>query len=322
MNNNIDDIFSNKLEDDIKKRIKNYRKTLNKKLLMKSTLITLITLSVICLILSSISNSYIAFFSAKEYQKEQLIYRIKNPNEYIGSDNYIGTGYFKYRNTYNICKKISGKVIFAGAITSDGGIFNNPICGEKSGGKTIPINTNILQRSSTSSGLREMYFAYPDVNYDIEINDFYVLDEISNEKVLEMAISFDKEYTYEEVNNMIAKNLITFYWVDNRSIENKENNKNSQFKEMNHEDRVIGIKSNNLYGEFMYDTNDRKIDFIDAVKKLNSTNADEKSLVKNIDENNIKIIGVVVIGTPDELMPIQNTNFVKHAVLGSVVDKY
>ncbi|MDR3595681.1 anti sigma factor C-terminal domain-containing protein [Clostridium sp.] len=41
-----------------------------------------------------------------------------------------------------------------------------------------------------------------------------------------------------------------------------------------------------------------------------------------IDENNIKIIGAVVVGSPKELKAIENNPMIKHAVLGTVVDKY
>ncbi|MGN0144240.1 MAG: anti sigma factor C-terminal domain-containing protein [Clostridium sp.] len=320
MNNNIDDIFSDKLENEIKQRVKADRRNLNKKLLIKATIIALSTLFIIFITIECISNTYISFFSTKDSQKEQLIYRVKNPNEYISSKSYIDTGYFQYRNTYNICKKIGGKAIFAGTINYNGGLFNDPIYGETSGAHTLSINNDIFQRSNTSYGLRELYFAYPYVTYDEIINDFHVLDEISNDKIIEIALSFDKQFTFEDINNLIDKNLITFYWVDNISSENKENKQNSKFKQLVHEDSVVGIHSNNIYGEFMYDTNDRKNDFIDAVQKLKLTN--DKDLVSNIDENDIKINGIVVVGTSDELKKLKDMDFIRYVVLGSVVDKY
>ena len=44
--------------------------------------------------------------------------------------------------------------------------------------------------------------------------------------------------------------------------------------------------------------------------------------IDNIDKNNIKIIGVVVVGSPKEFKAIQNNSMIKHEVLGTVVDKY
>ncbi|SFD39361.1 anti sigma factor C-terminal domain-containing protein [Clostridium uliginosum] len=320
MDKNIDDIFSDKMENEIKNEIRVGRNKLNRKLIIKSIIITLLILLIGNIAIKTTSDKCISYFSTKDREVQDLAYRVMNPNEYIGATRYRGTGYFSFESTYDISRKISAKNLYAGEINNYGGIGKNNICGGQSEGKTIRINDDITQRSNTVYGLRKLYFAYPYVDYENLINDFHILNEIEDNKVLEMAISFDKEYSYEEVNNMIDKNLITFYWVDNKSDEQKENNKNSQFKELVQEDMTIGIKSNNRYGEIMYDLNDRKMDFIDGIRKLQST--DYKDLVKNIDENNIKINGVVVVGAPSEINKLANTNFIKNAVMGSVVDKY
>ncbi|MBY6921839.1 sigma factor regulator N-terminal domain-containing protein, partial [Clostridium botulinum] len=58
------------------------------------------------LILNFLSNKY----TAEQFQKELNIktakYLIKYPNEYIGHQRCIQTGYFKYQSTYDISKKI------------------------------------------------------------------------------------------------------------------------------------------------------------------------------------------------------------------------
>jgi len=135
-----------------------------------------------------------------------------------------------------------------------------------------------------------------------------------------MALSFDKQYTFEEVNNMVNKNLITFYWVDNSSDEQKENKINANSKLDENQDTVIGIKSMNQYGDIMYNVKDRQDNFIDAVKKLRLNGKNE--IVQNIDENNIKISGVVVVGSTTELKAIQENSMIKYAIIGNVVDKY
>ncbi|NSB30876.1 anti sigma factor C-terminal domain-containing protein [Clostridium saccharoperbutylacetonicum] len=44
--------------------------------------------------------------------------------------------------------------------------------------------------------------------------------------------------------------------------------------------------------------------------------------MKNIEENNFRISGVAVVGIPKELMSIQKNPMIKHAMLGTMVDKY
>ena len=125
-----------------------------------------------------------------------------------------------------------------------------------------------------------------------------------------------KEYTYEEINSMIDSNIITFYWVENNSQEEKQHMieyKNPAFS-------VVGIKSIDGAGEFRDDVNGRMENFKAALNKLKEIG--HTQYTENIDGNNIKIIGVVVVGSPKELKVIQNDAMIKHAVLGTVVDKY
>ena len=148
------------------------------------------------------------------------------------------------------------------------------------------------------------------------INDFHFLNEIDDNKIVEMALSFDKEYTYEEVNSMLDSNLITFYWVDNNSEEAKQHIievKNPAFS-------VVGIKSIDGAGEFKDDIDGRMENFKAVVKQLKEIG--HTQYTEDIDENNIKIIGAVVVGSPKELKNIQGNPMIKHAILGTVVDKF
>ncbi|WP_338422882.1 anti sigma factor C-terminal domain-containing protein [Clostridium beijerinckii] len=83
---------------------------------------------------------------------------------------------------------------------------------------------------------------------------------------------------------------------------------------------VIGIKSIDGAGEFRSDTDGRIQNFRAAIKQLKDIG--ETRYIKNIDENDIRIIGAVVVGRPKELKAIENNPIIKHAVLGTVVDKY
>jgi hypothetical protein len=83
---------------------------------------------------------------------------------------------------------------------------------------------------------------------------------------------------------------------------------------------VVGIKSIDGAGEFKADVNGRMENFkavLNQLKEIGHTQYTE-----DIDENNIKIIGAVVVGSPKELKAIQDNAMIKHAILGTVVDKY
>lgn len=61
----------------------------------------------------------------------------------------------------------------------------------------------------------------------------------------------------------------------------------------------MGIKSHNYAGSFITDINERLDIFKGSVGFLRENGSSGR--VANIDENNIKISGVVVHGTPEEL---------------------
>gem|GEM_PF-6595647 len=335
--NYIDDLFSDKMENEIKNAIKKKRGKLNLKLIIISIVSTLIIIIAGILVLNFASDKYIENAYSKQQQKLRLENMIMKPNEYIGNESCQEIGYFKFESTYDYGKRIGSKVIYAGSVNYLGGLAENGISKEGRTGSNIPLTDNINQRYSSVYGERDLHFLYPYVHYgeniyeyetdknteddlslDKEniINDFHFLNEINDNKIVEMALSFDKDYTYEEVNSMLDSKLITFYWVDDNSEEEKQHIiqvKNPAFN-------VIGIKSIDGAGEFRDDVNGRMENFkavLNQLKEIGHT-----QYTGNIDVNNIKIIGAVVVGSPKELKNIQNNSMIKHAVLGTVVDKY
>ncbi|HBJ1648564.1 TPA: anti sigma factor C-terminal domain-containing protein [Clostridium botulinum] len=321
MSKDIDDIFSNNLENEINKKIKSDRKKLNLKLTCVAVLSTLVIIILGNLFLNFLSNKY----TAEQFQKELNIktaeYLIKYPNEYIGHQRCIQTGYFKYQSTYDISKKIGSKVIYNGSLNQLGGLDKNTFSKESSfiDEDHSIVDNNINNRSSNEYGLRSLNFMYPYVDYENTINDFSMLDEISDNKTVEMALSFDKEYNYDEVNNFIDKDLITFYWVNTSNEENK--NYEIENKSYEHEHSAIGIKSTDYNGATINDVNKRLEKFKYSLKFL-IDNWEYGVVDYGFDLDNPKINGVVVVGTPNELKKLQNNSIIKHAILGTVTDKY
>ncbi|WP_342212382.1 anti sigma factor C-terminal domain-containing protein [Clostridium beijerinckii] len=342
LSKDIDELFSDRMEEEIKKEVKKKRNKLNVKLIAIGIISTLIIIIVGNLALNFASNKYVEGSYSKEKIVKQLEYSIMYPNEYVGEERCIEMGYFNYETVDYVSKRIGSRVLFTGLKTNNRSIFDNKFEKVDQGGRTIsniPLNDDINKRYSTAYGLRELHFLYPYVNYGRNIyeyetdknkrtedeisegkeniiNDFHFLDEMDDNKMVEMALSFDKYYTYEEVNSILDSNLITFYWVDNNSDEEKKHIIEFNNPAFN----VIGIKSIDGAGEFRSDTDGRMENFKAAIKQLKDIG--EAQYIKNIDENDIRIIGAVVVGSPKELKAIENNPIIKHAVLGTVVDKY
>jgi hypothetical protein len=341
MSKDIEDIFSDKMEAEIKEEIKKKRSRLNLKLIIIAIISTVIIIIIGNIALEFSSDKYIENSYSKNIELKQLEYRVMHPNEYIGKDSCREIGYFKYERTYDIGKRIGSRVLFAGSITdSFSGIGKKEFYNKESYMiSNIPLSQDINKRYSNVYGLRQLYFLYPYVTYGKDIysygtdknkvskdevktgkenviNDFSFLNEIEENKIVEMALSFTKQYTYDEVNKMINSNLITFYWVDNSSEEEK--NCNIEFS--NPAFHVVGIKSTDMAGEYHDDVDGRMLEFKDAINQLR--NLGDTQYIDNIDENNIKLNGVVIVGSPKELKALQNNPMIKHAIIGNVVDKY
>ncbi|WP_238916383.1 anti sigma factor C-terminal domain-containing protein [Clostridium sp. YIM B02555] len=341
MSKEIDDIFSDNMEDEIKNEVRKKRNKLNLKLIIIAIISTLAIVIGGSILLEFESDKYIETSYAKDKKMQELEYIVRYPNEYIGKESCREIGYFKYESTYDISKRIGGRVIFAGSSTdSSSGLGNKGFYNKESHIiSNIPLSQDINKRDSNAYGLRELHFFYPYVHYGKDIynyetdknkvtedelktgkeniiNDFHFLNEIEDNKIVEMGLSFDKQYTYEEVNKMLDSNLITFYWVDNNSEEEKKH----IIEYVNPAFDVVGIKSMDMAGEYHDNVDERMLHFKDAINQLR--NLGDTEYINNIDENNIKIIGAVVVGSSKELKAIQNNPMIKHAVLGTVVDKY
>jgi len=331
----IDDLFSDKMESQIKDEIKKRRSKLNLKLIIISIVSTLIIIIVGILALNFASDKYINYAYSKDRELQELEYDIMNPNEYIGKESCRETGYFKFESTYEYGKRLGGKVIYAGSDNYLGGISKNGVSIKGWSLGQYPINDTIDKRYSNVYGLRKSYFLYPYVQYgnyiyqfqaeenkillndeETKVNDFGLLNEIDDNKIVEMNLSFDKEYIYEDINKMIDNKLITFYWVDNNSVEERERIIEAKTPAFD----VVGIKSASMPGQFEHGSRDFREDFKETVRKLKEIGHDQ--YVENINENNFNISGIVVVGSPKELKAIQNNPMIKHAILGTVVDKY
>ena len=181
-----------------------------------------------------------------------------------------------------------------------------------------------------------MVFYYPYVDYgDRYENDLKLLDEIENQKYMEMALSFDKEYSIDEVNNMIPTNVnLTWYWVDivedsyketQKQYTNKQDLGNGeiieveQYPDLCYEDDAYGIKTINEYGEKIENPEEN---FIQGIKNNAHIYATIAGSDGKLTKNDIKVQGVVVTGDAENLKSLNNLPFIKAASIGVVTDKY
>ncbi|MER2107904.1 MAG: anti sigma factor C-terminal domain-containing protein [Solibacillus sp.] len=269
--------------------------------------------------------------------------QISGANEFISiKENFPGIlGGETHYKTY---KLIEGKVVFTGegGYGYGIGVGRNEWLGRSGresnslfGGAYAEEDLHLPKYSVY--GHRQMTFFYPFVQYKEQHQDLSLLNEIGEDKYIEIALSFDKGYTPAEAMALIPKGITkTWLWVDD--VQEDE-----QFVfETTHEDetwtRTLIRNENNVYGFPVITpvgdvaTNPAE-DFISHIssgqkyrtrwqgefKRLHSTIAGEDGKLSVAD---LQIYGIVVTGTKESLAVLQNLSFIKASSFGVIVDKY
>lgn len=182
---------------------------------------------------------------------------------------------------------------------------------------------------------REMRFYLPFMKYTNYVNDLKQIGDLKN-KVAEVALSFDKAYTMDEIMGILPKNIQpVWFWVD--TYDEKK------------VDKYVGLTdstgavlnatmSNYVYGftgsyakkeeEMKMDFERNSKGFIGAMKTLAEDERhmddakDSYKEIKNTKPKDLPIYGVVVTGKTEDLQSLQGAPYIKAAVRGVTVEKY
>lgn len=182
-------------------------------------------------------------------------------------------------------------------------------------------------------GEREVEFYHPKVYYKNVYDDRRLLNEMNESTLVEFAFSFDKGYTLDEVQQIFKEHL-AWYWVDTFSDEEiKDHSDQNKNKELGRTDHTTIGSSAYGFLHSNYPEADPASNFISTLKWLNSDDGDYKQAAEELYNNlakgkselkteDLKIIGVVVTGTPSELKKYNELPMIKGATIGATTDKY
>lgn len=176
------------------------------------------------------------------------------------------------------------------------------------------------------AGKRVMKFYHPSISCSTYINDLKNLNDIGSNKLMEISLSFDKDYSIDEIQAMIPdKVTLNWYWVDTLSKDSKYNSNKSIFEEYD----VYGIKALDNQGN---PAKNPEQEFINAIMRgkgnKDYSNTYEKlfAVLSNgkdkISKDDLKIAGVVVSGDMEALKGLKDKSYIKAATIGAVSDKY
>lgn len=170
-------------------------------------------------------------------------------------------------------------------------------------------------------GERVIEFYTPNVNYAFLPDDRPLLDDIDENKMVEMAFSFNAAYSVEEVQNRFSTHL-NWYWVDTglTDVQTEEAEPifgNDAYGFLQNQDSV---ESANGFIQQIKWLQEEQGDFQEEANRLydSMTNNGQNDLAPE----KLGIIGVVVTGTPEELKQFNDAQMIRAAVLGVTADKY
>lgn len=189
------------------------------------------------------------------------------------------------------------------------------------------------------NGQRELAFYIPGVDYGGRIlNDLPELDKMNEDKRVELAISFDKDYSFEEVKGLLpAGAKPVWYWVD--TYDEREGFNFKPYPNENDPAKMnYPTPMNANYGVYGFGVQPdwdqaKPEDFIGTVQvgvdKKDNYHSEYQRIFNYLKKDkpapeagDVRILGVVVTGTADGLKSLKDPTYVRGAVLGAVVDKY
>jgi hypothetical protein len=303
----------------------------------------LISAAVTILAVLCLAFGWLAMMRANEsaaVRDIQLLNKITQPNvEEAGYQN-VGNGLFEgvlYFNTYKVVGDIpvdwSDQVftysLFGGVSKFMGD--HSPIqVTDKADGQTRAYDRDSKERL--------MEFYHPEINYEFLRNDLSLLDNISENKVVEMALSLDRNYTPQEVREFLPKTVaLQWYWADTYSnlhylkkavIEEGDGKKPTVPAHPELADQVYGFDeqgaSESKSEELFVNTIKQGVEIEDGKYHGEFRRIYDylRGDAKTPSPENVKVLGVVVTGSPSQLKALQNMKQVRASSLGVIAERY
>jgi hypothetical protein len=331
----VDKLFNEAKDGKINKVLRKNKILSYLKIILISLVVTVAVLYIAYLVVDTFSFDYCQSKWLAAANRLGDYYRIKYPDRHIGEFYSYYNGMFRGSLEYTTYKNLDGRILYSGTEKRVFGFIN--MCTGITGDGMICqqtdddyINVDFRYRPGSVYGLRYMTFFYPDVEYKNGINDMELLIQIPDDKIVEIGISFDREYPLSEARMLIPENLVTFYWVDNK-------NSGEKTQQACGENEIYGIK---LLDENGKTVEEPATDFINALTQLKNTTDDSRIDIyisgdspanfyakiagsdSILDESDLYVLGAVLVGNPDNIARLKDRPFIRYATLGSVVDKY
>lgn len=286
-------------------------------------MITLISIGVF-IILNIVNLVTYTYFSEQAYEKWDAYVQLSTPNGYI-SKTTDSKGILGGETQYKISKdmKIKSPVIEQDQYKF--GLFPALTISRGAGGK-VGATGEDWQFTYKENGWRNLLFFHPSIGYEKYKDDTELIEQMEGDKIYEVALSFDQAYTFGDLPAMDLLEM-TWFWVDTYSSDQKV--------EMQRSVREV-IWSNNFVREqdalgFSINAADYSTLFLEQEYRafltllqtsFSDVHHEAYELIKDTSIDEIKVLGMVIYGTKEEIMPVINKPFVNAVSVGGMIDNY
>jgi len=336
MNDDLDELFN---EKNLNKAIKKGK--------LKSTIRTVIISLVVTIIVITIGSYFNTKISIKmseqEFKDNQEFIKLTVPNGYI-SQSTDNIGFLGGKGTYRVSKTVGYKsVVVAERQSIFGYSLSSPILKflgyspnfpltRGAGGYSGPNMQDGWSVNYSENGYRSMMFFHPEISYKGYRDDLSNLDKISDDMLIELAISFNKPYKDYEIQSFLGDKVnISWYWLDAFTNEDmKAHRQLAKISDVNcayiPEYNAIGINVNPQhfqtgYTELMELLKNTKLERYKVMYKDMMANGFKDYKVYK-DYSDVPVLGAIVYGTKSELKVLIGNPAIKASSFGVIISKY
>lgn len=330
MKDNLDELFD-------EKKLNNAIKKGKLKSTIRVAIISLV-MTIIVITVGSYFNTKISFkLSEQAFKENEELVKLTVPNGFI-SKSIDNIGFLGGKSTYTVSKAIGYKsVVVQDRQSIFGYSLSNPLIKFLGYSPNYPVTRYSSGYSGqkkedgwiinySESGYRKMMFFHPKISYKGYKNDLSNLDEISDDMLIELAISFDKPYKYSQVQSLIGNKVnLSWYWLDAFTDEEMKTHKQeadlfdsngAHIDEFN----AIGV---NVYPQHFQTGYTELMDLLKNTK-LEKYKAIYSSMMDKgyKDYTEVPVLGAIVYGTKSELKVLVGNPAIKASSFGVITSKY
>ncbi|MBD7909713.1 anti sigma factor C-terminal domain-containing protein [Sporosarcina gallistercoris] len=299
-------------------------KTAIKKGKRKSILTVVFVSAIVFVSLNIVNFAAYAYFSQKAFKQWDAYVRLSTPNGYI-SETVDTNGILGGEAQYKVSKDMKIKSLVIEQNQYKFGMIPSTSISRGAGG-SIAITGEDWQNTYKENGWRDLMFFHPNVTYQKYKKGEDLINQMSGDRIYEVALSFDKPYKQRELP-LYELPALTWFWVNTYNgnqletfqREAKENDWSSTFIR---EHDALGFSTNSpVFSTIQLDHEYKEFQNL-LQTSVSQDHRKAYGKMKNIDSDDMEILGIVIYGTKDELADIIKNPIIKASSLGGVIDNY